>query len=168
MADISNTVSGVSLLGSEGNDSIINSHASDVTIQTFGGRDTIRNSALDLANSKAYGRINIDSGDDDDVISHTGDNYYSGTGDLYGTINAGAGNDSISLDYARYFSIDAGDCNDTVDGGRSNNSTINLGEGDNYINGHASMLYMNVYSGAGNDTVIEMENVISTGGGKDY
>ncbi len=174
MANITNTISGASIVGSEGNDSIINSHASDVTIQTFGGRDTIRNSALDYANKKAYGRINIDSGDDDDVISHTGDNYYSGTGDLYGTINAGAGNDSIFLSYAHYFSVDAGDGNDTVDGGSSDNSTINLGEGDNYLNGHDSMRDMKIYAGSGNDTIIEANGltntsgVISTGGGKDY
>ena len=149
-----NTLEGATINALDGDDSIYNDYANNVSIVGGAGNDTINTSGAN---------ITIEGGDGDDEIVSSGE---------YLSINAGAGNDYI---YNR-------SANSIIDGGTGNDSIINQdnfgdyvmingGAGDDYIN-NAGGQNVSINGGDGNDEIVNVgDNVLfqySDGDGNDY
>ena len=149
--DTSDTVSGNTIYGTNGNDSLRNS-LSGVMIYGYDGKDTIYT-------GYAKNDVTISGGNDDDFISNYGGSNVS--------INGGAGNDRISLRSA---------VSNTLIGGNGNDSIINDGNGA-YISGDEGSdsiksygENVTIYSGTGNDNITHSGNnsYVDVGDGNDY
>ncbi len=132
-----NVTSNVSIVGTEGNDSIQNDvYASNVTIQALGGDDYINNYSYN---------VTIDAGDGNDSI----DNEDYSTGNIL--INAGAGNDSIK-NLSDETTINAGDGDDSIyNWGEYSNVSIDAGAGNDYIDTYN--YGVSITGGTGDDTI---------------
>lgn len=150
MDSIKNSGENTDINSGYGNDRIINL-ASNARISGYDDINYIENTKSN---------VTVEGGDDDDYIYDSGSPV---------SINAGAGNNSISIDGSAggYNTIVAGTGNDTVqvgerdetEGNRSRNR-ISIEGGNNYIN-NSNVELSTISTGDGNDTII-------TGGGTGY
>ncbi len=133
--NINNTLSGNSISGTEGNDTISNS-GEEVTITALGGNDSITNNG-DANNTS------IDGGAGDDTIAN---NYAQEV-----TITAGAGNDSIYNEGNQNL-LEGGAGNDTLSNANGFFSTIEGGAGNDLIS-VSNSTDVTINGGAGNDSI---------------
>ena len=154
----------VNPIGSEGDDSIDNPF-DEVTIQTFGGDDTIKNSG---------NRVLIEAGDDNDnidnksvnitILGNGGDDFIFNSG-YYSTIDGGTGNDTISnSSYCASIIGDAG--NDSINNW-GNEVTINGNDGDDYIYNTSLAANVIINGGAGNDSIRNYGSSVTIDAGDD-
>ena len=142
-AEISNSTSDTVITGTADADSISN-ESTNVTINAFGGNDTIKNGHF---KAFTYGSNNyaayavIDSGEGDDIV----ENYSN-----YVIINGGLGNDSIDNNFSNHSKLIGGDGSDTISN-YGDNVIIDGGSGNDSI--HANGDYVTITGGAGDDTV---------------
>ncbi|MBQ6297072.1 MAG: calcium-binding protein [Selenomonadaceae bacterium] len=139
-----NTVSGILINGTAGNDSIVN-FGDDVTIDSGSGNDTIY-SGLD---DRKADRVSINAGEGDNVVS-----IQSGSDSV--TIRTGDGNNLIGSTSPNN-AVFTGSGNDSVvfyTG--SDNNTVETGDGDDVIQavGHN----VTIDTGAGNDSIRTFRN----------
>ena len=124
--------------GTEGNDRIVNpGNHSSVTIQAKGGDDTVENNS---------GLVYIYSGAGNDIVNSNGS---------YVRIYGEDGNDSISSSGDSYGEIRAGNGNDSITFNKGADAQIHGDAGDDYISnlGYRSK----IYGGAGDDTIINRD-----------
>ncbi len=149
--NITNTVPGILLNGSDYDDTINNDHADSVTINGGDGADSIKNTGSNVI---------INTGAGNDTIYNAFANNP--------TIDAGDGDDSIycNNNYAQIF---GGKGNDTFVG---NNYSSNLsgGEGKDVFSITSGYWYNTIDGGADNDTIIFAGNgsSVNGGAGNDY
>jgi Ca2+-binding RTX toxin-like protein len=140
-------LTGVSITGGDGDDSITGTVDFNDTIIAGDGNDTI---------TVGIGQTFVDGGDGHDTITAgEGDDTIEG-GDGHDLITTGAGNDLVR----------AGDGNDTVSG-EDGDDTIDAGDGDDLINGNAGL--DNINGGFGNDMLMgdADDDTIFGGAGED-
>ena len=132
-----NVTSNVSIVGTEGNDSIQNEvYANNVTIQALGGDDTIYNNGSN---------VTIEAGDGNDIIDTEDYN----TGNIL--INAGAGNDSIR-NWSDETTINAGEGDDSIRIlSEYSNVSVDAGAGNDYIDTYNHGV--TVTGGTGDDSI---------------
>jgi len=144
------TISGTTITGTSGNDSInCSGSTSNLTIDGQGGNDTITGGSGDDV---------INGGDGNDVINGGGGNDTISGGEGDDTINGDAGDDRINGDRGAD-TINGGDGNDTLDGGNekdtifggAGNDTITGGQQDDTISGEDGNDDIN--GGSGDDTI---------------
>jgi Ca2+-binding RTX toxin-like protein len=149
-------LTGVSVTGGDGDDTITGTADFNDTIIAGDGNDTV---------TVGIGATSVDGGDGHDtIVAGDGNDTIEG-GDGHDLITAGAGNDSVR----------AGDGNDTVSG-EDGDDTIDAGDGDDLINGNAGLDVINGSFGrdmlmgdADDDTIFggAGEDIIGGGDGND-
>ena len=152
MANISNTVSGTTVVGSADADTIYNS-AQKVSIHSGDGNDRIYN--------YYDGKVStVDAGNGNDTIYNA----------AYGSkIFGGAGDDSISFNNS-YVTVFGGYGNDTIRAIDTWGSSIDAGDGDDVIKLDKSQSQYNyptrgtINSGKGNDTIYNNVDTVFSGG----
>ena len=178
---IANIVNDTLLVGTGGDDSIVND-GDNVTIKAYGGDDTIANTGAfaviegsdgadyitnySPTNSLLANGVSISAGAGNDTIY----NYHA----YYVTLEGGSGDDQISVFIGNQTYIDGGSGNDTILGetleGVSSTwamggyATINGGDGDDYIDPGFSDS-ASIMGGSGYDTIINSGDDATINGG---
>ena len=168
---INNTLSGSSVVGTEGNDTI-NNNAQNVTLNALDGNDLITNNGSGNETS-----INAGAGDDTILNNHAqeveitaaegNDSIYNSGNDV--SISAGAGNDTITNDKGFYSSISGAAGDDLISVTSSTDSTIDGGAGNDTITNDKGS-YSSISGAAGNDLISvasSTDSTINGGAGND-
>ena len=132
---INNTLSGSTVTGTEGDDTI-NNFVEEVTISALGGNDLITNDGSGNETS-----INAGAGDDTVLNNHAQEV----------SITAAEGNDSI-YNSGNYLTVDGGAGDDTITNDKGFGSSINGAEGDDAIS-VTDGTDITINGGTGNDTI---------------
>ena len=148
---ISNETDGAKLTGTAGNDQVDNTGASNVTIRTLAGDDTVNNSYSD---DGAADKVYINTSDGNDEIYNNGANV---------TILAGAGDDEIRNDGGWRVSISGGDGDDIVFNS-GEGSTLRGGKGDDFFANEGTNALLD--GGDGNDDINNYSANVTIDGGK--
>ncbi|MBR0062052.1 MAG: hypothetical protein IJP68_11300, partial [Selenomonadaceae bacterium] len=168
---INNTLSGSSVVGTEGNDTI-NNTAQNVTLNALDGNDLITNNGSGNESS-----INAGAGDDTILNNHAqeveitaaegNDSIYNSGNDV--SISAGAGNDTITNDKGFYSSINGAEGDDLISLTSSTDSTIYGGAGNDTITNDRGS-YSSISGAEGNDLISitsSTDSTINGGAGND-
>ena len=141
-ADISNSTSDTVVVGTSNADSIFNK-AKNVTINAFGGNDTIKNGQYEFLSDDNYAdNAVIGGGEGDDlIVNDHSDNV---------KINGDVGNDFIYNKLGHYVKIYGEDGNDTINNS-GDNALVDGGSGNDSIN--ATGEYVTLTGGAGDDYI---------------
>ena len=158
---LKNNSSNVQMYGGAGRDSIYNKGGTNITLSGGDDSDTINNAFSEY--------VSIDGGNGNDTI-----NGGEGNDTIIGNhwrskLNAGVGDDFVSLTTYWYNTIDGGDGNDRIIAG-GNEHSVNGGVGSDYISLSGGNL--TVKGGTGDDTIYGNNASIHTyqynyGDGKD-
>ena len=167
------------IVGTDGNDYLINDGGTNVTIEGLGGNDKIENtgdsSIIDAGDGKnlvsvaGADFVTITTGDGDNSIysdkNGASEIIYLGEGqnsvvtsNRTSTIIGGSGSNCITLHNGAFGSyIESGSGNDTVAVGHYD-ITVNAGEGNDLINLYRDAENALIKLGSGNDTVVVYNN----------
>ena len=146
------------LAGSAYNDSILNT-GSNVTIDALAGNDTIQNRGSNVQIYAGAGNDSIDSWTNYVTVDAGAGNDSIWNSGYYVSINAGEDDDYIYDSYCYNSTINAGTGNDTVSlaGSGYSYSTLNAkiyaGDGADFIYTSSNKNYITIDAGAGNDTI---------------